>query len=217
MDVHERFARGEMSAFEALFRAHQADVYRWCLRIVREHAAAEDLTMDAFHRAWRSHATLDPRGNFGGWLRRIATNLALDYLRAAKRTVPLEFGGSVGASGGGAGGRAQDAHGGGSDGVSAAHDAAARAASQAGLGVMRHLAPGAAEDPGVLRERREQIAAAFAELSPKLRVVATLAFIEDQPYAEIADALAISEAAARVRAHRAMAFLREKLQHLRKS
>jgi RNA polymerase sigma factor (sigma-70 family) len=67
----------------------------------------------------------------------------------------------------------------------------------------------------VLRERREQIAAAFAELSPKLRVVATLALIEDQPYAEIADALGISEAAARVRAHRAMEFLRDKLQHLR--
>src|SRR6202000_1386711 len=112
MDVHERFARGEMSAFEALFRAHQADVYRWVLRIVRGDSAAGDLAMDASHRAWRSHATPAPNGNFGGWLRRIATNLALDYLRATKRTVQLEFGGSVGVRGGGAGGSAQDARGG---------------------------------------------------------------------------------------------------------
>ena len=205
MDVHERFARGEMDALEELFREHHADVYRWCLRIVREHAAAEDLTMDAFQRAWRSHATLDPRGNFGGWLRRIATNLALDYLGAAKRNVPLEIGGG-----------ADDARAAvGIAGVSAAHEAAARVAAQAGIGVMRHASDAAAENPAVARERREQIAAAFAELSPKLRVVATLAIVEDLPYAEIADALGITEAAARVRGHRAMEFLRHKLQHLR--
>ncbi|MGC2721469.1 MAG: sigma-70 family RNA polymerase sigma factor, partial [Candidatus Acidiferrales bacterium] len=72
-------------------------------------------------------------------------------------------------------------------------------------------------DPAMRREARDQIVAAFAELSPKLRAVATLALIEDVPYAEIADALGISESAARVRAHRAMEFLRRKLKHLRTS
>jgi RNA polymerase sigma-70 factor (ECF subfamily) len=173
MELHERFARGEMDAFEALFRAHQADVYRWCLRIVRDHAAAEDVTMDAFHRAWRSHAHFDPGGNFSGWMRRIATNLALDYLRAAKRNVPLD-------------------------------DQAPERGVSGG-------------NPAVRREQREKIAAAFAELAPKLRVVATLALIEDVPYAEIGDALGISEGAARVRAHRAIALLRDKLKPLRAS
>jgi RNA polymerase sigma factor (sigma-70 family) len=210
MDVQERFARGDISALEALFRAHQADVYRWCLRIVREHAAAEDLTMDAFHRAWRSHATFDPGKSFGAWIRRIATNLALDHLRAAKRNVPLmiDRGGAV--AGGGADAQRDVSR------MASDHEAAALVAAQAGVGVMRHLAVGgAAENPAMVRERREQIAAAFAELSPKLRVVATLAIVEDLPYAEIADALGISEAAARVRAHRAMEFLREKLKHMR--
>jgi RNA polymerase sigma-70 factor, ECF subfamily len=197
MELHERFARGDMSAFEALFCAHQADVYRWCLRIVRDHAAAEDVTMDAFHRAWRSHAHFDPRGNFAGWIRRIATNLALDHLRAAKRNVPLE-----------------PAAGQGSTRDQAVVEVAAGAAAQAG-GVMRRAPDDASADPAVRREQRERIAAAFAELSPKLRTVATLALIEDVPYAEIADALGISEGAARVRAHRAMEILRDKLQQLR--
>jgi RNA polymerase sigma-70 factor (ECF subfamily) len=210
MDVQERFARGDLSAFEAMFRGHQADVYRWCLRIVRDHAAAEDLAMDAFQRAWRSHATFDPGKSFGAWIRRIATNLALEHLRAAKRNVPLmiDRGGAVAGGGGDA---QRDA-----SRMAPDHEAAALVAAQAGVGVMRHVAVGgAAENPAMARERREQIAAAFAELSPKLRVVATLAIVEDLSYAEIADALGISEAAARVRAHRAMEHLREKLKHMR--
>ena len=207
MDLHERFARGEMDAFEALFRAHQADVYRWCLRIVRDHAAAEDLAMDAFHRAWRSHAHFDPAGNFAGWIRRIATNLAIDHLRAAKRNVPIET--FVPALG-----ERRTSSGGGAAVASAAVERAASATSQVG-GVMRRAPDDAAADPAMRREQRDRIAAAFAELSPKLRAVATLALIEDVPYAEIADALGISEGAARVRAHRAMELLREKLQNLR--
>jgi RNA polymerase sigma factor (sigma-70 family) len=200
MELHERFARGEMDAFEALFRAHQADVYRWCLRIVRDHAAAEDATMDAFHRAWRSHAHFDPAGNFAGWMRRIATNLALDHLRAAKRNVPLETSGpSPGERGAAA----------------VALEVAASAAASQSTGVMRRAPDGAGADPAMRREQRDRIAAAFAELSPKLRAVATLALIEDVPYAEIADALGISEGTARVRAHRAMELLRDKLQNLR--
>jgi RNA polymerase sigma factor (sigma-70 family) len=197
MELQERFARGEMDAFEALFRAHQADVYRWCLRIVRDRAAAEDVTMDAFHRAWRSHAHFYPGGNFAGWMRRIATNLALDHLRAAKRNVSIDAPEGEGISVG-----------------TRAVVEAASAASQAG-GVMRRAPDGAGADPAMRREQRERIAAAFAELSPKLRVVATLALIEDVPYAEIADALGISEGAARVRAHRAMELLRDKLRTLR--
>jgi RNA polymerase sigma factor (sigma-70 family) len=209
MDVQERFARGDISAFEALFRAHQADVYRWCLRIVRDHATAEDVAMDAFHRAWRSHATFDPSKHFVAWIRRIATNLALDHLRAEKRNVPLMIDRGNALTGGNRDAQRDTSR------MAPEHEAAALAAAQVGTGVMRRASSAATADPAVSAEQRENIAGAFAELSPKLRVVATLALIEDRPYAEIADALGISEAAARVRAHRAMEFLRGKLQHLR--
>ncbi len=81
-DVLQRFSRGDVDAFEALFRQHQAEVYRWTLRIVRDPATAEDLTVETFWRIHRAHARFDPDRSFEGWARRIATNTALDYLRS---------------------------------------------------------------------------------------------------------------------------------------
>jgi len=84
MDLAKRFAAGDLDAFETLFREHQRDVYRWIVRIVRDHAAAEDLTVEAFWRMYRARARFDPSGNCGAWLHRIAVNVALDHLRHAK-------------------------------------------------------------------------------------------------------------------------------------
>ena len=41
-----RFCHGDLDAFESLFRRHQSDVYGWIVRIVRDPAAAEDLTVE---------------------------------------------------------------------------------------------------------------------------------------------------------------------------
>jgi RNA polymerase sigma factor (sigma-70 family) len=66
-------------------------------------------------------------------------------------------------------------------------------------------------NPAIQRETREQIAAAFHGLAPKLRVVANLSLIEDVPHREIAEALGISEVAVRVRLFRATKILRKHL------
>lgn len=72
-------------------------------------------------------------------------------------------------------------------------------------------------NPGVQRETRERIAAAFEGLAPKLRVVARLSLLEDVPNREIAEALGISEGAVRVRLHRATKILRQELKELMES
>ena len=90
MGLLARFAAGDVDAFEALFRQYQCEVYRWIMRIVRDRAAAEDLTIETFWRMYRAHARFDgQKGNCAAWLRRIATNAALDHLRRARREVPL--------------------------------------------------------------------------------------------------------------------------------
>ncbi|HTZ33690.1 MAG TPA: RNA polymerase sigma factor [Methylomirabilota bacterium] len=90
MELLERFTAGDQEAFEALFRQYQGEVYRWAAQIVRNRAAAEDLTIETFWRAYRAHARFDSRkGQFAAWLRRIATNAALDFLRRTRREVPL--------------------------------------------------------------------------------------------------------------------------------
>ncbi len=89
MELLERFVAGELDAFEALFRQYQGEVYRWILRIVRDPAAAEDLTVETFWRVHHAHARFHADGNFGAWVRRIATNAALDHLRKTRPTLEL--------------------------------------------------------------------------------------------------------------------------------
>lgn len=84
------FASGDPAAFESLFREYQRQVFAWIVRIVRDRAAAEDLTIETFFRIHRARARFDAEGNFGGWARRIATNLAISHLRRANRTFSLE-------------------------------------------------------------------------------------------------------------------------------
>ena len=83
-DVLRQFCHGDLEAFETLFRLHQSEVYGWIVRIVRDRAAAEDLTIETFWRIHRAHARFDPGRSFGAWARRIATNAALDYLKSAR-------------------------------------------------------------------------------------------------------------------------------------
>src|SRR4029450_5696926 len=85
MELLKRFRQGEPEAFEELFRQFQAEVYGWIVRIVRDPSAAEDLTIETFWRIHRARGRFDPGASFGAWARRIATNLAIDHLRRARR------------------------------------------------------------------------------------------------------------------------------------
>jgi RNA polymerase sigma-70 factor (ECF subfamily) len=75
------FRQGDADVFEALFRQHQRAVYGWILRIVRNPATAEELTVETFWRIYQACARFDPALGFEGWARRIATRVALDWLR----------------------------------------------------------------------------------------------------------------------------------------
>jgi RNA polymerase sigma-70 factor (ECF subfamily) len=81
MDLLQRFAHGEIDAFETLVRQFQGDIYVWTVRIVRDPGVAEDLTVETLWRVYRARHRFRPDGKFGAWARRIATNLAIDHLR----------------------------------------------------------------------------------------------------------------------------------------
>ena len=82
MDALEQFAAGDVDAFEALFRQHQSEVYRWIVRLVRNPGVAEELTVETFWRIYRHRKRFDARRPFGPWARRIATRVAVDYLKS---------------------------------------------------------------------------------------------------------------------------------------
>src|SRR6476469_433063 len=77
-------------AFDALYRAAASDVHAYVRSIVRDPAAAEDVTAAAFERAFRCRRSFDARrGSERAWLFGIARNAALDELRRPRRTTAL--------------------------------------------------------------------------------------------------------------------------------
>jgi RNA polymerase sigma-70 factor (ECF subfamily) len=92
-DVLNAFRHGDMDAFETLFRQHRRAVYGWILRIVRDAATADELTVETFWRIYRAHARFEPSRGFAGWARRIATHAALDWMksRRVERELTTEF------------------------------------------------------------------------------------------------------------------------------
>ena len=80
-DLVARACRGDVDAFEALYRGHVGRVYGLCLRMTGQPEAAEDLTQDTFVNAWRSLPGYEGRSSFSTWLHRIAVNAVLAQRR----------------------------------------------------------------------------------------------------------------------------------------
>src|SRR5579863_5083891 len=75
---------------ERLYRACRDDVYAYVFTLLRDPAAAEDVTALAFERAYRKRRTFDRRrGDERAWLFGIARNAALDELRRRRRLAVL--------------------------------------------------------------------------------------------------------------------------------
>jgi RNA polymerase sigma factor (sigma-70 family) len=76
--------------FERLYRSSRDDVYAYAAGLLRDRAAAEDVTAAAFERAYRKRSRFDPdRGSARAWLFGIARNAALDELRRRGRQAEL--------------------------------------------------------------------------------------------------------------------------------
>jgi RNA polymerase sigma-70 factor (ECF subfamily) len=76
--------------FEALYRSARDDVYAYVATLLRDRAAAEDVTAAAFERAYRKQRLFkSARGSERAWLFGIARNAALDELRRRKRAAAL--------------------------------------------------------------------------------------------------------------------------------
>ena len=78
--------------YVGLVRDYHRRIYNYVFRIVGDSALAEDLTQEAYLRAYRGLPKLDGGANHRAWLFRIATNVATDELRKRKRRPRLAFG-----------------------------------------------------------------------------------------------------------------------------
>jgi RNA polymerase sigma factor (sigma-70 family) len=92
-DLVRRAQEGDRRAFESLYRAHVDRVHATLWRIAGGiEARAEELTQDAFVRAWQKLRDFRGDSAFGTWLHRLAVNVALMDLRARRGGVDRESG-----------------------------------------------------------------------------------------------------------------------------
>jgi RNA polymerase sigma-70 factor (ECF subfamily) len=84
----ERVQRGDKHAFDLLVTKYQRKLGRLISRFVRDPAEAEDVTQDAFIKAYRALPGFRGESAFYTWLYRIGINTAKNHLLANKRRAP---------------------------------------------------------------------------------------------------------------------------------
>lgn len=84
----ERVQRGDKKAFELLVSKYQRKLLRLVMRLVHDHAEAEDVVQEAFIKAYRALANFRGDSAFYTWLYRIGINTAKNHLVTQGRRAP---------------------------------------------------------------------------------------------------------------------------------
>lgn len=85
-----RTQRGDQAALEVLVKRYLGQMYRYAYTYVRTQDDAEDVTQEAFVKAWRNLWRFNAAKPFAPWLYRIVKHTALDFLKK-KSAVPFSF------------------------------------------------------------------------------------------------------------------------------
>lgn len=76
-----RYSRGDLRAFETLYRRHRGALYRYLTRHTRNPETANDLFQEVWSKIIASRERYEPRAKFGTFLYRIAHNCFADHCR----------------------------------------------------------------------------------------------------------------------------------------
>ncbi len=79
-----RAQQGDEMAFAELLKRYRDSIYYMLLKMVNNNVDAEDLTIEAFGKAFRNIDRYSPSFAFSTWLFKIASNNCIDYLRKNK-------------------------------------------------------------------------------------------------------------------------------------
>jgi RNA polymerase sigma-70 factor (ECF subfamily) len=84
-DLVARAQRGDVAAFEALYRANSPRVYALAIRLTGDAADAGELTQDVFVHAWQRLSAFRGDAAFASWLHRITVNTMFMRARSDRR------------------------------------------------------------------------------------------------------------------------------------
>lgn len=83
--------QGDQSAFAHLLNRYWDSIYFMLLKMVHNKDDAEDLTVEAFGKAFKNLKNYTPQFAFSTWLFKIANNNAIDFLRKQKgKPIPID-------------------------------------------------------------------------------------------------------------------------------
>jgi len=169
--------------FERLFQRSQRRAYNLAYRLTGNATDAEDVTQDAYVRAWHNFNTYDASRSFEGWLFRIITNRVIDMRRRQKRVPMYSLDTPIQGD---------------EEGQPLAHEFAAPDSNPEDLVI------------GPIMEERLQ--SALAALPEDYRTAILLCDVEQRSYQEIAEAMHCAIGTVRSRIHRARVMLRKNLE-----
>jgi RNA polymerase sigma-70 factor (ECF subfamily) len=90
-DLVQKALKGDEKAFARLLSRYKDTIYFMLLKMLNNRSDAEDLTIEAFGKAFKNLHQYTPTYAFSTWLFKIASNNCIDFLRKRKGiTIPLE-------------------------------------------------------------------------------------------------------------------------------
>lgn len=87
----KRAKQGDISAFEELVGMYRKRIYYTAYQMTNCHADADDLSQEAFIRAYGVLETFDEQSSFHTWIYRIVVNLSINYLKKKGRYQHFPF------------------------------------------------------------------------------------------------------------------------------
>ena len=165
--------------YEILVEEYADLVFRAAYRVVQNEQDAEDIMQETFLSVYKNIGKFRGDSKFSSWLYRIASNAALDLLRAKGRKEGKDTA---------------------FDDMTEIEDEEYNPADEEAL----HP-----EDELLQNESLERVREALAEMPAKLRVAYLLYMVDGLSFQEVAEKLEIKLSAAKVRVHRARKFLKE--------
>ena len=181
-----RVRDGDDDSFRVLLDKHRNPLVHFLYRMVQEQAVSEELAQEVFLRIYKSRLSYEPTARFTTWMFRIATHLALNWLRDEKNERAQERLDAVN----------KDDRGG---------DLPVREVADRQPSVEQNM---------LYQARLQEVRDAIAKLPEKQRAAVLMHKYREMEYAQIAGVLGISESAVKSLLFRAYETLRARLAHM---
>jgi len=179
--------KGSEKAYRELLGRYQRPVFSLIYRMVRDREQAEDLAQETFVRVFNNIDRYDPAYKFSSWIFKIATNLTIDWIR--RKEIPT-----------------------------VSIDGSRYATTSEEIESSSITVESGDENPEELLEARElgsEIELAIGRLRPEYRQAIVLRHIEDRPYEEISQIMALPLGTVKTYIHRGRRELQDMLAHTR--